>query len=206
MIILIKSLIVSDSRSFVESLINQDIDVSINGIANSETSATQILDRKSLDIIFLDKGLVSNFSDAFLDEYNDKIIVISQKDLININKILTPLCVKFAAENKKEQIRTELKYLGYSFKYSGSQYLTDAILQVYLNQDIISDNLQGCVYPIVSKIYSKSVQNIKNSILKATDHMYYDCDINRLKTYFGFNEDTRPSIKEVIFAVLSKVS
>lgn len=85
--------------SFIENLINQDIDVSINGIANSEVSAIRILDRKSLDII--------------------------------------------------------------------------------------SDNLQGCVYPIVSKIYSKSIQNVKNSILKATDHMYYDCDINRLKTYFG---------------------
>jgi len=40
---------------------------------------------------------------------------------------------------------------------------------------------------------------------RATECMYYECDSERLKRYFGFYDDKKPTAKTVIFTVLSKI-
>ena len=202
---MIKSLVISNSRCFIEKLINEDINISINGITNNEDTACQILNKKNLDIIFLDKAISDNFSNDFFKIYKEELIVLSDTDLSNINQIVNSFCFNYSLKDRRDIIIRELKYLGYNFKYSGSQYLTDAILYGYLNKEAGLDNLQGYLYPIIAKSYDKSIQNVKNSIMKATEHMYYDCDVNRLKTYFSLPEDIRPSIKEIISTFLRKI-
>lgn len=109
-------------------------------------------------------------------------------------------------EESRRRITQELKYLGYNIEYVGTNYLIETILQIYINREEMLDNLQQEVYPIVSRIYNKSVHNIKCNINRATECMYYECDSARLKKYFGFYDDTKPTAKTVMFTVLNKIN
>lgn len=108
-------------------------------------------------------------------------------------------------ENKKRIIK-ELKYIGYNIEYVGTNYLVETILQMYINREEMFDNLQQDIYPIVAKMYNKTPHNIKCNINRATECMYYECDSSRLKKYFGFYDDTKPTAKTVMFTVLNKIS
>lgn len=108
-------------------------------------------------------------------------------------------------ENRKRIIK-ELKYIGYNIEYVGTNYLVETILQMYINREEMLDNLQQDIYPIIAKMYNKTAHNIKCNINRATECMYYECDSARLKKYFGFYDDTKPTAKTVMFTVLNKIS
>ncbi|MDE5830641.1 MAG: sporulation initiation factor Spo0A C-terminal domain-containing protein, partial [Clostridia bacterium] len=104
------------------------------------------------------------------------------------------------------KVVNELEYVGYKFKYKGTHYLVDTILHMYDKQNSMVDNLQSNIYPIIAKKYDKSIHNIKSSINKATECMYYECDARKLKDYFKFTDDTKPTVKQVVFTVINKIS
>lgn len=105
----------------------------------------------------------------------------------------------------RKLIINELRYLQYNIEYKGTLYLTDAIDYIYNNKHLKINNLQKEVYPLISKIYNKSINNIKCNIRRATDCMYNDCESKRLQTYFGVLDDEKPSIKEIIYTVIGKI-
>lgn len=109
-------------------------------------------------------------------------------------------------EENRKRILKELKYIGYNVEYVGTNYLTETILQMHMSKEGSMENFQKQVYPIISKMYNKSVHNIKCNINRATECMYYECDSERLKNYFGFFDDTKPTAKTVAYTVLNKIS
>ena len=105
----------------------------------------------------------------------------------------------------KKRLITELQQIGYNFKYKGTQYLIDVILLLHRDDDIFLNNLQSTLYPIVAEKYGKTMTDIKNCIISATDNMYAECNTEKLKKYFSLNEDERPSIKRVIYTIANKL-
>lgn len=99
----------------------------------------------------------------------------------------------------------ELKKLNYNFSYNGTKYLAESIYQSYHMQDIYNINLNKDVYTIVAKKYNKSVNNIKCNITHATKWMYYDCDEKTLEEYYRFFYRKKPTVKEVIVAILNNL-
>lgn len=62
---------------------------------------------------------------------------------------------------------------------------------------------------IVKTLYNNSVVYsviYKCSINRANNHMYYGCDIEKLKKYFILNKAVKPTIKTVINTIVNKVS
>ena len=76
---------------------------------------------------------------------------------------------------------------------------------MYINKDIIFHDLKNDVYPVISRRYKKSVNTIRCDIRRATTCMYYECDVNRLRDYFGVSGSQNPTVKEVIYTILSKI-
>ena len=35
--------------------------------------------------------------------------------------------------------------------------------------------------------------------------MYYECDVNKLKKYFYFRDDIKPSVKTIIDTIVNKI-
>lgn len=65
--------------------------------------------------------------------------------------------------------------------------------------------LERDIYPVLSKKYGESIHNIKCSINRATTSMYYECDVNKLKKYFYFRDDIKPSVKTIIDTIVNKI-
>ena len=82
----------------------------------------------------------------------------------------------------------------------------EIILQLSLTKSSTSDNLQGQIYPIIAKAHKRTPQNIKNSIINATEYMYRECNAERLRKYFSFSNDAKPSVKQVIFTITNKIT
>lgn len=103
----------------------------------------------------------------------------------------------------KERIKNELKKLKYNFSYKGTQYLIETIYILSNIKDNSSYCLEKDIYPVVAKMYDKSVNNIKCNITNATDRMYYDCDEKELMIYLNQYQYSKPGTRKIISAVLS---
>lgn len=164
------------------------------------------------------------------DKYEQSIIVISGETemLYKINSqpyvycALNKVCsiskiidtIKELVEDKEQEKQTnnvknniikQLQYLNYNLSHKGTQYLIDAILLIYNRGDYDIFNLKEDVYPIIAKRYNKSIHNIKCDINKANDYMYRVCKKERIRKYFKFFDDSKPTVKNVIYTILNKV-
>lgn len=105
----------------------------------------------------------------------------------------------------KNRIIEELTYIGYDISHSGTIYLIDIVYTLHTKKLTDCITLNHDIYPILSNKYKKSISAIKASVDYATTLMYYKCDNTRLKKYFNFYDELKPSIKTVIYTVLNKI-
>lgn len=139
------------------------------------------------------------------DSFEDIIRTIN--NLVNIK--ITPKFLDSKKENFediiKEKIKKELKYLGYNFYYKGTKYLVDAIYILYNMKDYYNKILKRDIYPIISKKYNTSINNIKCNIRNATDIMFFDCNEYRLMEYLKECSLSKIGAKKVILAILDHI-
>ncbi len=221
-------------KKLINEVITKNENIRIAKIATNKEETINILNNDNIDVVLLDvniikpnENLISNMIKKEKQEkYTDSIMLIiknfkeSQKAIGNkmifdylieeedSNEILykiNRMIISKDLEGKRKKIVNELKYIGYNIEHVGTHYLADAIIQMYLNRGSMLDNLQKDVYPIISQMYNKPIHNIKCDITRATECMYYECESERLKKYFGFYNDTKPTAKTVIFTVLNKI-
>lgn len=139
------------------------------------------------------------------DSFEDIIRTIN--NLVNIK--ITPKFFDSKKENFEDiikgKIKKELKYLGYNFYYKGTKYLVDAIYILYNIKDYYNKILKRDIYPIISKKYNTSINNIKCNIRNATDIMFFDCNEYRLMEYLKECSLSKIGAKKVILAVLEHI-
>lgn len=107
--------------------------------------------------------------------------------------------------NIEKGIKKEMLHLGYNMSHKGTMYLVEAIKYVEEQNNGHVDNLKKEVYPYIAKINRTSIHNVKCNIARATENMYYNCETERLKKYFKFQELRKPAIKTIIQTVLLKI-
>ena len=129
----------------------------------------------------------------------DEIIAEINRAILNKEELKT-------RKNIRESIIEELLYLGYEISYKGTQYLISVIEYVLLCKSDCMANLEKEVYPQIAKQYHTTLHNVKANINRATTSMYCECEIERLKKYFTFTEDTKPKIKTIVTTIINKIS
>lgn len=163
-------------------------------------------------------------------QYENSCIIISGEiDLVknlNTNKIVSSIIYKTSSINSimkeinrivelkekvkknkelKNKIIKELLYLEYNISHKGTQYLIKTIEYIALNPNKDLEKLERSVYPRISTIYNDSIHNIKCNINRATTSMYCECEIEKLRSYFQFDKDTKPKVKTVIHTIINKI-
>lgn len=106
----------------------------------------------------------------------------------------------------KNNIKNELKKLNYNFKSVGTKYMLDAIYLLDSLKMYYKFSLESDVYPAIANKYGDTASAIKGAIYYATDKMFYDCDEEVLKSYFGMYLMLKPGPKLVIRTVLKKLN
>ena len=213
-------------KDIINNVISKNKNIKLSKIINSEGEINEL---ENSDVMLLNTNLdLSKILKSIknIENYYNSILVITPsfknvEDIIG-NKMIYDYIIDGTnsreisykiskmietkdKDNKRKEIIKELKYIGYNLEYVGTNYLADTILEIYSSKEQMRDNLQKEIYPIISQKYNKTVHNIKCNINRATDCMYYECDSERLKKYFGFYDDTKPTAKIVAFTVLNKI-
>lgn len=210
---MVNALVISKNIDFIQALLSEigalNLQIRIAGISTTRSKTMEVLNSPNFKLIFLDKVMEGDYSKAFIKNHKNVIILSYKQDSNLISprnfKSLKELVEKYDLEKRKSKVAKELEYIGYKFKYKGTHYLLESILQMIENKNTMVDNLQTCVYPIVAEKYSKTTLNIKSSINKATECMYYECDAKRLENYFKCGQDVKPTVKQVIFTIINKI-
>lgn len=119
----------------------------------------------------------------------------------NIQKTIQNYVYTRKNENEKKQIKdkiiSEIKNIGYNFKYIGTIYIIESILYIYMSNNLeLLDNLENNVYKYVAFKYQKSLNNIKTNIVKAT------MKINR-NSQIGFDYTPKLVISDVVVRILN---
>lgn len=221
-------------KKLVNDIMKYYKNIRIEKITTDDNETIHALNNENIDIAFFDiktltdvDKILSVLKDNKKHKYKNSIIIISQKFEQIENVLKNDMIVDYIIENstkdeiiykvnqlisnkdiegKREQIIKELEYIRYNVEYKGTNYLIDAILQAYMNKNPMLENLQKEIYPIIADKYNKSINTIRCNIRHATECMYYECDIKRLKEYFRLIDDEKPTTKEVIYTVLNKIS
>lgn len=221
------------SRQLIND-ISEDTNIRICKICTNGNEALEILNNTKIDIVILDMimpicngiEVLKILSSSQREKYKSSIIAISGDNTFASQLLDNPLIYDFIVkgtrkeeiikrikrlidekniEDKNRMIISELENIGYDIGHKGTIYLIEAILHIYLNSELMVDNLQKDIYLTISKKYHKTINNIKCNINNATEAMYYKCDSKKLKEYFNFYDDNKPTTKTVIYTILNKI-
>lgn len=216
------------------NLLNKNENIRVCAIAKNANEATKIIkENNNISAILLNLPIKNvKFLDSLKNnrKYQKSYIVIYDKrskicNFINNNSIYTLIdkCEKkevilsvinefiyrkmtYKREEKiKNKIFNEISYLGFDITHKGTKYLLESIEYIILNPEKEVSKLERDIYPVLSKKYGESIHNIKCSINRATTSMYYECDVNKLKKYFYFRDDIKPSVKTIIDTIVNKI-
>lgn len=211
---MLNALVISNNINFIQALLNEinsnKLDIRISSIITDYSNVMELVNSSNFRVIFVDNSVPKSSAESFFKIYKSRILLLSLGNTARLIgpkslKILESIISRNDLTKVKSRVSKELVYLGYKLKYKGTNYLTDSIAYIITNRNKALDNLQTEVYPVIAKKYGKNPNNIKSGINKATEYMYYECDIKVLRDYFGFCIDTKPTVKDVIFTVINKL-
>lgn len=178
-----------------------------NGIDILEKLKKEKINRYEQSII-----VISGEIEMLLKVRNESYVYCVLDKLSSISNIIDKIneLVKDKNEKNKEiqiknKITKQLQYLNYNLAHKGTQYLMDAIILIYHRGDDDIFNLKEDIYPVIAKKYNKTIYNIKSDINKANDYMYKICKKERIRKYFKFFDDSKPTVKNVIYTILNKI-
>lgn len=204
-------------------------------LKDSEQTISILNKNRDIDIVIVEFNLVSEILEQMenldnIEKYRKTCIVIADNEQdtskIKTNSMIYSIVTKstkllelFQKINKlieykekekndnelRGKITEELLYLGYDISRKGTRYLVETINYVAINYDKYLENLERDVYPEVSKKYQDSVLNVKYNINRVNNAMYCECEVEKLKDYFCFENDEKPRTKTVINTVVNKV-
>lgn len=194
---------------------NNDIDIILLDLKMPIFSGIDILNRLTND-----KRKKYNNSILVISGEQEMIVQVRDDDTVYdyINKICSmsdilqkiDKLVKYKSDKKnirqvKGEIIKELQELGYNLSHKGTIYLLDAIYIAYTKKLQDELNLKKNIYPIISQKYNRPVHCIKSDIVKATNFMDSSCDLNKKKEYFSFADNSKPTVKLVIYTILNNL-
>lgn len=206
------------------------------GISYTVKEAAEIIKKHKIDVVIIDydmhNGVARNFLD-YIDENNTDnkmsvILLVSEnekEELINnkcIYKIihksaeLAPIIYALREINSnnntikqsllREKIYKELEKMQYNFSYVGTQYMAEAIYEIYSKNYIYTGgNLSKNVYPVLAKNHNTTINNIKCNITSATRLMAQRCPKDVMENFLFCENGETPKAKEIMYKIINRL-
>lgn len=204
-----------DGKEALKILTEFKVDIILLDLKMPNISGIQLLEyltkksekkyRDSIIVITGEGKLLNNVMNNPL-VYSYELKPIKSESLLEKIEVLVSQKLLLKEENQlDEKILNEINILGYNLSHIGTIYLKECIKIDYIKYKGEAENINKQIYPIVSKKYKKSNFLIKNSIIKATNYMYNECEIDKLIDYFQFESDHKPTPKMVIKTIVRKI-
>ena len=223
------------SQQISTYLLEQNKHFRILHILSEKTDLIKFLQTSHFDFLILITEKIENANIFdYLNEFNienhlNSIIVISNnselKKLIRRNRFLAKtfnstlspqtLSKQISATieekhsygaNLRAKIAHELYSIGFKPYHKGTGFMIESIYMVYQKDAHLCDNFERNIYPAVAAKFNTTTSNVKSDIIKSINSMYAECELSKLKKYFHFSTDFRPTTKMIIYTVISNIA
>ena len=223
------------SQQISTYLLEQNKHFRILHILSEKTDLIKFLQTSHFDFLILITEKIENANIFdYLNEFNienhlNSIIVISNnselKKLIRRNRFLAKtfnstlspqtLSKQISATieekhsygaNLRAKIAHELYSIGFKSYHKGTGFMIESIYMVYQKDAHLCDNFERNIYPAVAAKFNTTTSNVKSDIIKSINSMYAECELSKLKKYFHFSTDFRPTTKMIIYTVISNIA
>lgn len=104
----------------------------------------------------------------------------------------------------RNKIINELQTIGFNLAHKGTHYLAESVVLLATTEKN-NENLSKHIYPIVSKIFNKDLNNIKCNITSATEAACKNITDDILLNYFKLSTRVKPTTKMIIYSILKKL-
>ena len=104
----------------------------------------------------------------------------------------------------RNKIINELQTIGFNLAHKGTHYLAESVVLLATTEKN-NENLSKHIYPIVSKIFNKDLNNIKCNITSATEAACKNITDDVLLNYFKLSTRVKPTTKMIIYSILKKL-
>lgn len=227
-------LIVEKDVNYCIDLINIIIknhkELKLVGVATTVDDALNCIKNDCIDIILINAEMIKDIDIKYLKKYENSIIILTnsntkfvckyytqsyqiinkQEDIGILNQKLNDLVLKnrkvYNVKDLREIIKDELIHLEYNQTYKGFDYLIETLFLLINLEEYSEDNLSKNIYPIVAKKFDTSPSNVKYNIRNATVTMYFDCPVDKLSNYLGFNVSSKkPKTKTIICIIENNI-
>lgn len=195
-------------------------------VSNIDELVTFILKDKP-DIILLSNSIYSKLIKLDILKYKPMFIILSNLQNCDYKKFSNRLYIsnsicdnKFQtitesfiinkdSETLKKSISDILIDVKFNFSLYGSKYLLDAIIYSYTNKDLyVFENLESNVYPYIAKKHHTTVSNVKWSIVRSINSMYFShttYSMKKISKYFNLDLLKKPTSKIIICTIVSNL-
>jgi len=135
---------------------------------------------------------------AFLNTESFGTIIHILKKIVNVQKNEPD------TTSVRNKILNELQSIGFNIAHKGTHYLAESVVLMATTEHN-NENLSKYIYPKVSKIFNKDLNNIKCNITSATEAACKNITDEVLKNYFKLSTHIKPTTKMIIYTVLRKL-
>lgn len=135
---------------------------------------------------------------AFKSGESLSMIIHTMQQLVDSRKV--------KAENSciRNKIINELQTIGFNLSHKGTHYLAESVVLMATTEKN-NENLSKHIYPKVSKIFNKDLNNIKCNITSATEAACKNITDDILLNYFKLSTHVKPTTKMIIYSILKRL-
>lgn len=168
------------------------------------SSIKQVELKKSFIVLTKNETIIKNLSKhdlvykAFKSGESFIMIMQTLQQLVDNNKKKSETtCIR-------NKIINELQTIGFNLSHKGTHYLAESVVLMATTEKN-NENLSRHIYPLVSKIFNKDLNNIKCNITSATEAACKNITDDVLLNYFKLSEHVKPTTKMIIYSILKKI-
>lgn len=205
--------VATDGKETLDIIKKQRIDILLLDLNMPIYSGLEIIDIiHTLKLYCIPNIIVISGDSEMLPELikSQKVNYFLAKNSFNfverLNRLLSDIVMDNDYYHTNQFILSELHSIGLSLKLNGTKYLLESIYYIYSSNNYeLIDNLEKNVYQVLAKQHHTTASNIKSNILKSINSMYLSTDIEKIKEYFSFDDDIKPTPKLLIEIILNKL-
>lgn len=226
---MLKMLIINSDFSFITNLINNILinsNVKIIGIFSYvDQNTLEFISKYSPDLIILSASEFNSLRKSITSTYHPNIILLSENlksrrfsNILYLSTINSPNTIKksiISFINSKnvlkatQKIESIISDFNFDFSLNGTKYLIESILYSYQNKSsYVYENLEKNVYTYIAKKYKSSVYNVKWSIVRSINNMYFNnttSSMKKVNSYFNLDPLEKPTAKLIISTIVNNI-
>lgn len=225
---MLEIVIINNDFSFVSNIINNifiNSNIKIIGLFDNANESLDFISKYHPDIVILSSDEFPSLKKIIDNSYHPNIILLTNSlRSRNFSHILyLSTCTSYKTMkrtilsfiNSKNIYKITLKIesiiskFNFDFSLNGTRYLVESIVYSYLNKSsYVCENLEKKVYNQIAKKHNSTVYNIKWSIVRSINNMYFNnttSSMKKVNSYFNLDPLEKPTAKLIISTIVNNI-